>query len=89
MLPNVLQIFSFSQDRGLIEDGAFGPQAEEADIIMLKMPFLARISSRYSAMTWVCWHCQSTCAMTKHISANYKWRVGMTLGLTSMQHVLD
>ena len=35
MLPNVLQIFSFSQDRGLIEDGAFGPQAEEADIIMV------------------------------------------------------
>ena len=35
MLPNVLQIFYFSQDRGLIEDGAFDPQAEEADIIMV------------------------------------------------------
>ena len=35
MLPNILQIFSFSQDRGLIEDGALGPQAEEADIIMV------------------------------------------------------
>ena len=35
MLPNVFQIFSFSQDRGLIEDGAFGPQAEEAYIIMV------------------------------------------------------
>ena len=28
-------VFSLSQDRGLIEDGAFGPQAEEADIIMV------------------------------------------------------
>ena len=35
MLPNVLQIFSFSQDRGLIADRAFGPQTEEADIIMV------------------------------------------------------
>ena len=35
MLPNILQIFSFSQDRGLIEDAALGPQAEEADIIMV------------------------------------------------------
>ena len=35
MLPNVLLIFSFSQDRGLMEDDAFGPQAEEADIIMV------------------------------------------------------
>ena len=35
MLPNVLLIFSFCQDRGLIEYGAFGPQAEEADIIMV------------------------------------------------------
>ena len=34
MLPHVLQIFSISQDRGLIEDGAFGPQAE-ADIIIV------------------------------------------------------
>ena len=30
MLPNVLLILSFFQDRGLIEDGAFGPQAEVA-----------------------------------------------------------
>ena len=35
MMPNILQIFSFSQHCGLIEDGAFGPQAEEADIIMV------------------------------------------------------
>ena len=35
MLPNVLQIFSFYWDRGLIEDGAFGSQVEEADIIMV------------------------------------------------------
>ena len=35
ILPNVLQIISFSQDRGLIEYGAFGPQAEEADITMV------------------------------------------------------
>ena len=35
MLPNVLWIFSFFEDRGLIEDGALGPQAEESDIIMV------------------------------------------------------
>ena len=46
MLPNVLQIFSFSQDRGLIEDGAFGPQAEEADIIMVSYAFEDALSSK-------------------------------------------
>ena len=51
--------------------------------------------------TWTCpfwqwyhegtqqWHRCVGIAMTKHFSANYKWRVLIALGLTSMQHVLN
>ena len=46
MLPNVLQILSFSQDCGLIEDGAFGPQAEEADITMVSYALLDALSNK-------------------------------------------
>ena len=48
MLPNVLRIFSFSQDRGLIEDGAFGPQAEEADIVMVSYALEDALSGKYT-----------------------------------------
>ena len=46
MLPNILRIFSFPQDRGLIEDGAFGPQAEEADIIMVSCALVDALSGK-------------------------------------------
>ena len=46
MLPSVLWIFSFCQDRRLIEDGDFGPQAEEADIIMVSYALEDAISGK-------------------------------------------
>ena len=46
ILPNVLWIFSFSQDRRLIEDGDFGPQAEEADIIMVSYALKNALSGK-------------------------------------------
>ena len=46
MLTNVLRIRSFSQDRGLIEEGAVDPRAEEADIILVSYALEAVLSGK-------------------------------------------
>ena len=74
MLPNVLRIFSFPQDRGLIE---------ESDIIMFSYAHEDALSSDdINVLVLPVYLCHD-----KPPNANSKCRVWIALRLTSMQHV--